>query len=340
VSLKVRLIALVAVCLAAVGSGVGYLVASRNHQKDVARHAPPVAQMSLAAVESQPRIVFVNKALGSSYGSVAMAPLSKPDGPRAISSTSCDRVYATAADVLCLSSDPGVVTTYAAHVLDNTFKATQKLPLTGIPSRARLSGDGKFAATTSFTSGDSYAGTSFSTRTVITPVAGKSLGSLENFTLIHNGESIKPVDRNYWGVTFAADDDTFFVTVEWSKHTWLARGSVAQHRLVTLHEDAECPSLSPDGKRIVFKQRGDLPPGKWQLVSYDVATGKVTLLAETHSVDDQVEWLDNNTVMYGISRTGSQAAVSDVWSVPADGTGQPKLLIAQAWSPAVVHGES
>jgi hypothetical protein len=336
-SLKTRLILLAAICVLAVGGGVGYLVASHNHQNDVVRHAPPVAQMSLAAVQSQPRIVFVSKALGSSYGMVAMVPLAKPDGPRASTTTSCDRVYATPVNVLCLSSDRGVVTTYAAHVLDNGFKATQQLPLTGIPSRARLSRDGKFAATTSFTAGDSYAGTSFSTRTVITPIGGKTLGSLENFTLIHNGESIRPVDRNYWGVTFASDDDTLYATVEWSKHTWLVHGSISDHRIVTLHEDAECPSLSPDGKHIVFKQRGDLPPGKWRLVRYDVASGSVTQLAETRSVDDQVEWLDDNTVIYGLSRTGSQAAVSDVWSVPADGRGQPKLLIPQAWSPAVVH---
>lgn len=336
-NLKVRLIVLLAICVLAVGGGVGYLIASRNHQKDVASHASPVAQMSLAAVQSQPRIVFINEALGSYYGMVAMAPLSTPDGPRAMTSTSCDRVYATPANVLCLSSHRGLATTYAAHVLDNSFQATQQLPLTGIPSRARLSRDGKFAATTSFTNGDSYAGTSFSTRTVITPVGGTTLGSLENFTLIHNGESIKPVDRNYWGVTFAADDDTFYATVEWSKHTWLVRGSISQQRVVTLHEDAECPSLSPDGKHIVYKQRGNLPPGKWRLVSYDVASGRVTPLAETRSVDDQVEWLDNNTVIYGLSRTGSQAAISDVWAVPADGSGTPKLLIPQAWSPAVVR---
>jgi hypothetical protein len=337
VSLKVRLIALAAVCLAALGGGVGYLIASRNHQRDVARHAPQVAQMSLAAVQSQPRIVFVNKALGTSYGMVAMAPLAEPDGPRALASPSCDRVYATPANVLCLSSDRGIVTTYAAHVLGSDFRATQNLPLTGIPSRARLSRDGRLAATTSFTSGDSYAGTSFSTRTVITPVGGKTLGSLENFTLEHDGQSIKPVDRNYWGVTFAADDDTFYATVEWSKYTWLVHGSVAQHRIVTLHEDAECPSLSPDGKHIVFKQRGNLPPGQWRLVSYDIASGKVTPLAETRSVDDQVEWLDDDTVMYGLNRTGTQAATSDVWSVAADGTGTAKLLIPQAWSPAVVR---
>jgi hypothetical protein len=336
-SMRARLIVLAVVCVLAVGGSVAYLIGSRTHQDDLARHAAPVAQTSLATIEQQPRIVFRNTALGTSYGMVAMVALADPAGPRAVTGTACDRVYATSENVLCVSSKRGVVTTYGAQVLDPDLQPVQALPLTGIPSRARLSHDGKFAATTSFTSGDSYAGTSFSTRTVITPVGGKTLGSLEDFTLVHDGNSIKPVDRNYWGVAFAADDDTFYATVEWSKHTWLARGSMSQRRIVTLHEDAECPSLSPDGTQIAYKQRGNLPPGKWRLVSYDIATGKVTALAETRSIDDQVEWLDNSHVIYGVPRTGSQAAVDDVWSVPADGTGKPTLLIPQAWSPAVVR---
>jgi hypothetical protein len=337
VTLRTRIIVLAAVCVLAIGGAVGYLLASRNHQQDEIKHAAPVAQMSLAAVQSQPRIVFRNTALGSGYGMVGMVPLSAPTGPRAITQTSCDRVYSTTKNLLCLSSDRGVVTTYAANILNPEMQAIQPLPLTGIPSRARLSHDGDYAATTSFTSGDSYAGTSFSTRTVISQVGGKALGSLEDFTLIHNGKSIKPIDRNYWGVTFASDDDTFYATVEWAKHTWLVRGSISQRRIETLHEDAECPSLSPDGTRIIYKQRGSLAPGKWRLVEYTIATGAVTPLAETRSVDDQVEWLDNSHVIYGLPRSGSQAAIDDVWSVPADGSGHPTMLVPQAWSPAVVR---
>ena len=205
---------LAAICVLAIGGAVGYLLASRKQQQDAVRHASPVAQTPLATVQAQPRIVFRNTALGSSYGMVGMVALNAPAGARALTGTSCDRVYATQKNLLCLSSTRGVVTTYAAHVLDPNLHASQALPLTGIPSRARLSHDGDYAATTSFTAGDSYAGTSFSTRTVISKIGGKSYGSLEDFTLVHDGKSIKPVDRNYWGVTFAADDDTFYATVE------------------------------------------------------------------------------------------------------------------------------
>ena len=334
--IRSRVAALTAICVIALGAAVAYLLVSRNDQEILEQHAASVAQVSRATIEAHPRIVFRNTALGASYGMVSMVSFDNPAGPRAITTTSCDRVYATPKNVLCLSSDRGFVTTYGAHVLDNNMRQTQTLPFTGIPSRARLSRDGSYAATTNFTSSDSYGSATFSTRTVITPVGGHTLGSLEDFTLIHDGESIKPIDRNYWGVTFATDDDTFYATVRWSKHTWLVRGSIAQRKIVTLREDAECPSLSPDEKHIVYKQRGNLAPGKWRLVDYDIASGKVTPLAETRSIDDQVEWLDDAHVIYGLSRASSQQ-IDDVWSVPTSGGGEPKLLIPQAWSPAVVR---
>jgi WD40-like Beta Propeller Repeat len=336
-SLRLRITVLVVIVVVALGGAAAYLLSSRASQKAAINNASPVAQTSLGAVENGPRIVFRSTALGNSYGDVAMVSLNDPQGPRAFTKTSCDRVYATTSKMVCLASSPGVVTTYSAHVYGPAQQSIQSLPLAGIPSRARLSNDGTLASTTSFTSGDSYAGTSFSTRTVVSKIGGASYGDLEQFTLIHNGNSIDPSDRNYWGVTFAADDNTFYATVAFSGHTWLVRGDLATRTVTTIHEDAECPSLSPDGKTIVFKQRGDLPAGQWRLVRYDIATDKVTPLAETRSVDDQVAWLNDSTVLYGIPRGGSAGAVDDVWEVPADGTGTPKLLIPAAWSPAVVN---
>lgn len=319
-------------------AAVAYLVVSRNGQKVIEQRATAsVPQTSLEAIEAHPRIVFRNMTPGASYGTVAMVLLDDPAGPRAITTTPCERVYATLKNVICLSSDRGFITTYGAHILDNNMQQTQSLPFIGVPSRARLSHDGSYAATTSFTSSDSYGSVSFSTRTTITAVGGKPLGNLEDFTLIDDGKKIEPVDRNYWGVTFAADDDTFYATVRSSQHTWLVRGSMAQRTMVMLHEDAECPSLSPDGKNIVFKQRGNLPLGTWRLVDYNVASGEVTPLAETRSVDDQVEWLDDAQVLYALPRRSTQPEIDDVWSVPISGRGTPKLFIREASSPAVVR---
>jgi hypothetical protein len=334
---RTRVLVLVATCVLVIGGAVIYIVNSRVHQTAEAAHMTPAGQTSLAEVTGGPHIVFRSTNKRSNYGQVAVVSLADPSGPRAFTGTECDRVYAAQQRYLCLSSSAGVVETYAAHVLDSAFAVEQTLPLTGIPSRARLSRDGTLAATTSFTSGDSYAAPSFSTRTVVTGIGGASYGTLEDFALSHAGERIAPADRNFWGVTFAADDDTFYATVEWSQHTWLVKGSLSQRLVVTLGQDAECPSLSPDGQHIVYKQRGNLPSGQWRLVRYDVATGQVTQLGETRSVDDQVEWLDDSHVLYGIPRAGTEAGTSDVWELPIDGSGLPKLLIPEAWSPSVVR---
>jgi hypothetical protein len=337
---RARLAVFAAVCVVALGGTAAYLIAAHERQERRREQAEPVAQTDIERIGAGPRIVFRNTSLRDGYGMVSMVALDDPDGPRAITGTACDRVYATAGDVLCLAAQRGLVTTYTAQVLGGAgsdLAPRRDLPLTGVPSRARLSDDGALAATTSFVAGDSYAATSFSTRTVVSELDGEASDDLETFDLVHQGERIQPIDRNYWGVTFASDDDTFYVTVKFGDRTWLARGQLSARTITTLHADAECPSLSPDGRTIVYKQRGGRDLGQWRLVSYDITTGAVTPLAEERSIDDQVEWLDDGRVIYGVPRTGSAAGISDVWAVPADGTGSPEVLIPQAWSPAVVR---
>jgi hypothetical protein len=61
-----------------------------------------------------------------------------------------------------------------------------------------------------------------------------------------------------------------------------------------------------------------------------------TVLAESRSVDDQVEWLDDRSLLYALPSTDTEAS-SDIWQVPADGTGRPSVFIPLAMSPAVVR---
>ena len=42
---------------------------------------------------------------------------------------------------------------------------------------------------------------------------GGGVGSLEDFTVIRDGAPYRSVDVNYWGVTFAADDNRFYATM-------------------------------------------------------------------------------------------------------------------------------
>jgi hypothetical protein len=336
-TLRQRVVALVVLGLLLVGGAVAYLVSSRSEQQAALRNATPQATVPLAQVSTGPRIVFRNTAIGADYGRVAMVPLSDPGGPRALTAISCDRVFVASGRTLCLASDPGVVTTYTAKTFADSGGPTQDLPLTGTPSRARLSDDAKLAATTSFVSGDSYAAANFSTRTIVSEIGSDRSMDLEDFRLVHKGKTIAPVDRNYWGVTFAADDDAFYVTVKFGGKTWLASGRLSTKTVQTVRSDAECPSLSPDGTKVAYKKLGDRGPGDWRLAVMDIATGKEDSLTEQHSVDDQVERLNDEQILYGLPGEGSKAAESNVWVVPADGTGAPRLLIEKAWSPAVIR---
>jgi Tol biopolymer transport system component len=148
-----------------------------------------------------------------------------------------------------------------------------------------------------------------------------------------DGRAYRSVDLNFWGVTFA-DDQHFYATMATHGHRYLVAGDIAARTVRTLASNVECPSLSPDGTRIAFKEAiGGEPAKGWRLSVLDLATTARTRLAETRSVDDQAAWYHNTTVRYAVRRGPRNA---DVWSVPADGSGRATLLIPDAESPAAL----
>ncbi|MEU8820384.1 hypothetical protein [Actinoplanes sp. NPDC048796] len=335
---RVRVAVLAGIVVLALAAAGVYVFRVQREQASEAKAAPAVPVSDLTTAMAGPHLLFRNTALGNGYGKLAVVPLSDPGGPRALTGVSCERAYSAAGRSVCLSARRGITNTYKAQILGDDWKDAGDLPLTGLPSRVRLSRDGTLAVTTTFVYGDSYATVGqFSTRTLVTRIGDRKSADLENFTLYVDGKRITAADRNLWGVTFA-DDDAFYATAASGGKTWLVKGSLSGQRLDSLRTDVECPSLSPDRTRIAFKKHGDLPNGEWRLAVYDLRTGQETVLAETRSVDDQAEWLDDGTVLYGLPRTNdSGAATSDVWAVPADGSGKPRVLVQDAWSPAVIR---
>jgi hypothetical protein len=197
---------------------------------------------------------------------------------------------------------------------------------------------------TVFVNGHTYASTTFITRTSIvdTRTGQMAVDDMEGFEVLLDGQAIRATDFNFWGVTFTHDPNRFYATLGTGGKLYLVEGDIAARRVKVIREDVECPSLSPDDTRIAHKRRvvtGSFGRFTWHIYVLDLATGKDTELpGETRNVDDQVEWLDTHNVIYGLNaETQQSTAATNVWRIPADGSGAPTMLMPLAFSPAVVR---
>jgi hypothetical protein len=283
--------------------------------------------------------MFVSVASDDTFKHVMLGPLATPGAGAFVTPLVCERVYYARSRGLCLAEAPAadLPVSIGAQVFDERFERRQRFPLTGLPSRLRLSPDGRRAAATLFSSGHSYNERGFATTTTIFDLEAGTIAvpNLEQFTVSRDGAVFKRVDFNFWGVTFARDGDTFYATLSSGGHNYLVQGTVDSKTATVIHEGVECPSLSPDNARIAFKKRIGGASGWWQLTVLDLQTfNEKPLWNESRSVDDQVEWLDDAHVMYHL--TGASTA-ADIWSAAIDGTTKPALVVANAYSPTALR---
>ncbi|GLZ58553.1 hypothetical protein [Micromonospora sp. NBRC 107095] len=289
------------------------------------RTPPPVGGEQAVSLAPGPRLLAITDR------HVSTVAANDPAAPRTVGGLECLRVYAAAGTGVCLK--PETAWSYQVVVLDAELRQTRAVGVPGLPNRARVSASGRMVSWTTFVGGDSYTSSGFSTRTgILDTVTGATVASLEEFAITKDGRRHRNPDVNYWGVTFTADDNRFYATMSTGGRRYLVRGDVAARTVETLKENVECPSLSPDGTRLAFKEAVDADPAKgWRLSVLDLSSMRVTATAETRSVDDQAAWLDSGKLAYTLRRDDGQP---DVWSVPADGSGTPVLTIPGAESPS------
>jgi len=276
-------------------------------------------------------LAFINRVPGDEYGFVGYID---PTGERHVTELECARLDLNEEIGICLSATAGLGGTGRGLLLDPSLNPTLRFGVNR-PSRAAVSPDGTVVAWTGFSLGHSYlAAGEFATTTQLIAVDRSIGANLEEvFTTYADGELLDDPTRNYWGVTFV-DSDHFYATLGTTSGTSIVEGRVSNSRIDVVFENASCPEVSPDGSTIVAKeQRGDA----FQLVAIDTETGARRDLGETRSVDDQVEWADQDTILYALPNPdeGTDAQpVFDVWALDVDPGAEPRLIIPFADSPA------
>jgi len=296
----------------------------------------PVAQPAAAVAnrqEGKPYLIALNVRQSPELGQAEFAAMDSRDA-RTATGLRCERVYVAGSKGVCLKRE---ITFYAAQTVatftDDRFRPLFEVRTPGIPTRARISRDGRRAAFTVFVTGHSYADAQLSTTTLLVDLTTQAtIGNLEEFQVWKDGNRVKALDFNYWGVTFGRDSNFFYATLRTGDVNYLVRGDIRGRAVTILYPGVECPSLSPDETRVAFKQA--VARGEWRLAVLDLETYEVVTLPETRNVDDQAEWLDNTRVLYGLP---DPAPWMSIMVTAADGSGQPSVFAKGAASPAVVQ---
>lgn len=304
-------------------------------QAPAVTEAPPATiDDTVTGLEIDPddiALTFVSRVPGEGYGRAAYIDR---EGERHLTQLSCERIDRNANGGICLSQDAGVGGSGRGFILDNALNPTRGFSLHR-PSRAAVSPDGSVVAWTGFTLGHSYLSEGeFATLTQLISVdRGLAVDLESGFTTLLDGEEYFHETRNFWGVTFV-DNDHFYATLGAEGETVIVEGQISTSTMEVKWYDATCPEVSPDGSTVVVKElRGDA----FRLVAIDTETGARRLLGETRSVDDQVEFLDDDTILYGLPNpdegTAEQPAF-DIWALDLTPGAEPRLLLPFADSPA------
>jgi hypothetical protein len=328
---RLRIVALAAIAVTCVVAGGIYVALAALNADGTTTDARPRVVVDARAVAALPPggallVRAVDNDNPRLNGRLFDIELAADGEPRQSGDLACERVHENAAgDGLCLAAKPHGFD-YEGVVYGPGREARRRFSIPGVPDRARVSPDGRYGGFTAFLSGHTYSAgvRSFSTHTAIVDMrAGRPLFALDELAVTRGGEPFERADANFWGVAFAGGD-RFYATLGSGGHHYLLAARVSTRTARVIAEHVECPSPSPDGTRIAYKRRIG-KQDRWRLHVRDLRSGRDVALAERRSIDDQPEWLGDDTVVYSDDR--------HVYAVPADGSGRARRLVARASSP-------
>jgi len=302
-------------------------------QTSTSKKIPDTLPFDSEAVIEQGETLVINRVPGLDYGKLAIR---KPDGTREILNNTCMRSHAANGIGVCI--DKTSLTGYTSTLLN--LSSPDLLPLgnwgTLLPSRIRVSADASYATTTVFTSGSSYQDVAgFSTFVEFFDLENRdNVLELEDFSYTKSNSRFGDIAGDFWGVTFTPEND-FYATFGIDDQIEIIKGSIEDKEIEPTGILGSCPSVSPDGKTMVYKKMVD---NEFQLVAIDLETNVTTEIGEISNIDDQVEWLDNDTILYALHTNEIAEDVQpefDIWSIDIAAGSEPKLFLPNADSPAV-----
>jgi hypothetical protein len=122
-------------------------------ERPVAAVTPPEAP---AAPKPGPLVVYRYTGADSGHGRVARVAIDAAGPGAALTDLRCERVHMAGDRGICLTAQRRTFAVkYEAVIFDGDFRARHTLRLTGTPSRAQVSPDGRLAAVTVFETGHS-----------------------------------------------------------------------------------------------------------------------------------------------------------------------------------------
>jgi dipeptidyl aminopeptidase/acylaminoacyl peptidase len=279
-----------------------------------------------------PFVIFRALAPRDAYGYVAVRQLS-PGARPLVSTLSCSRLHYAGGRGLCAAQEQsGGEIKNVVYVFNARLERGARVVLDGMPTRLRVSPNGRFGAITTYAEEETEQGERLATRTRLVDLnSGTPFADLRDFHVDHRG--LPPIEgpMDIASVAFERDGDRFFATLSTDRERYLVAGSQRERRLTTIRAGVANEALSPDGQRLVVKRL--LPErGFWQLAVIDLRTwAEHDLPQGPRSVDDQVEWLDNAHVTYH----DVDGESTSIWLLPIDGINGPRVLVKDAYSAAV-----